>query len=100
MSSPADGRRGRIPQSHRMTYIISTDGPGDEATFHKVGDLVGGRPDGLIALYGGASANGLSITAVWESKTHADRFTAAARSRTYCSPRPIHPRRLRCPPSR
>ncbi len=59
-----------------MTYIISTDGPGDEATFHKVGDLVGDRPEGLIALYGGASANGLSITAVWESKTQADRFTA------------------------
>lgn len=59
-----------------MTYIISTNGPGDEATFRKVGDLVGDRPEGLIALYGGASGAGLSITAVWESKAHSDRFTA------------------------
>jgi hypothetical protein len=59
-----------------MTYIISTNGPGDEATFRKVGDLVGDRPEGLVALYGGASDAGLSITAVWETKAHADRFTA------------------------
>ena len=59
-----------------MTYIISTNSPGDEATFNKVGDLVGDRPDGLIALYGGAGGDGLSITAVWESKAHSDRFTA------------------------
>jgi hypothetical protein len=59
-----------------MTYIISTNGPGDEATFRKVGDLVGDRPEGLVALYGGASDAGLSITAVWESKAKADRFTA------------------------
>jgi hypothetical protein len=59
-----------------MTYIISTNGPGDEATFRKVGDLVGGRPEGLVALYSGASGAGLSITAIWESKAQADRFTA------------------------
>ena len=59
-----------------MTYIISTNGPGDEATFNKVGDLVGDRPDGLIALYAGASGAGLSITAIWETKAHSDRFAA------------------------
>lgn len=59
-----------------MTYIISTNGPGDEETFHKVGELVGDGPDGLVALYGGASDAGLSITAVWETKAQADRFTA------------------------
>ena len=59
-----------------MTYIISTNGPGDEATFRKVGDLVGDRPEGLVALYGGASGAGLSITAIWETKAQADRFTA------------------------
>jgi hypothetical protein len=59
-----------------MTYIMSTEGPGDEATFREVGDLVGDRPDGLVALYGGASGAGLSITAVWETKAQADRFTA------------------------
>ena len=58
-----------------MTYIISTNGPGDEATFNQVGDLVG-HPDGLIALYAGAAGAGLSITAIWESKAHSDRFTA------------------------
>ncbi len=58
-----------------MTYIISTNSPGDEATFSKVGDLVGDNPDGLIALYAGASGDGLSITAIWETKAHSDRFT-------------------------
>lgn len=58
-----------------MTYIISTNSPGDEATFSKVGDLVGDNPDGLIALYAGASGAGLSITAIWETKAHSDRFT-------------------------
>ena len=59
-----------------MTYIISTNGKGDEATFRKVGDLVGDRPDGLIALYAGASGDGLSITAIWETKAQSDRFAA------------------------
>ena len=59
-----------------MTYIISTNGSGDEATFNKVGDLVGDRPDGLIALYAGASSDGLSITAIWETKAQSDRFAA------------------------
>lgn len=59
-----------------MTYIISTNGPGDEATFSKVGDLVGDNPDGLVALYAGASGDGLSITAIWETKAHSDRFAA------------------------
>lgn len=59
-----------------MTYIISTNTPGDEATFRKVGELVGTETEGLIALYAGASGEGLSVTAVWESKAHSDRFTA------------------------
>jgi hypothetical protein len=59
-----------------MTYIISTNTHGDEQTFRKVGDLVDAHPDGLVALYAGAGGDGLSITAVWESKAHADRFAA------------------------
>lgn len=59
-----------------MTYIISTNGSGDEAAFNRVGDLVGDHPDGLIALYAGASGDGLSITAIWETKAHSDRFAA------------------------
>jgi hypothetical protein len=59
-----------------MTYIISTNSKGDEATFRKVGDLVGNKPEGLIALYAGASGDGLSITAIWESKAQSDRFAA------------------------
>jgi hypothetical protein len=76
MSNPADGARRQIPQSDAMTYIISTNGPGDEESFRKVGELVGDRPDGLIGLYGGASGAGLSITAIWETKAHSDRFAA------------------------
>ena len=60
-----------------MTYIISThNSAGDKETFDKVGDLIGGHPDGLIALYAGASGGGMSVTAVWETKAHSDRFTA------------------------
>lgn len=59
-----------------MTYIISTNTPGDEATFRKVGSLVGPRPAGLVALYAGASGDALSITAIWETKAHSDRFAA------------------------
>jgi hypothetical protein len=59
-----------------MTYIISTNSPGDEATFRKVGPLVDASPEGLIALYAGPGGDGLSVTAIWESKAHSDRFTA------------------------
>jgi hypothetical protein len=59
-----------------MTYIISTNNSGDEETFRKVGDIVGNGAEGLIALYAGASGDGLSITAVWETKAHSDRFAA------------------------
>jgi hypothetical protein len=59
-----------------MTYIISTSTPGTEETYRKVGDLVEHTPDGLVAMYAGQGSEGLSITAVWESKAHADRFTA------------------------
>lgn len=60
-----------------MTYIISThNSRGDKETFDKVGDLIGGHPDGLIALYAGTSGDGMSVTAVWETKAHSDRFTA------------------------
>jgi hypothetical protein len=59
-----------------MTYIISTNTSGDEDTFRKVGELVGTETDGLIALYAGAAGEELSVTAIWETKAHADRFTA------------------------
>ena len=59
-----------------MTYIISTNTPGDEATYRKVGELVDTQPEGLVALYAGAGGDGLSVTAVWESKAQADRFAA------------------------
>ena len=60
-----------------MTYIISThNSSGDKDTFDKVGDLVGDNPEGLIALYAGASGDGLSMTAIWETKAHSDRFVA------------------------
>lgn len=64
------------PHSGGMTYIISTNSPGDEATFRKVGDLVERQPDGLVALYAGTSGAGLSVTAIWRSKAQADRFAA------------------------
>lgn len=59
-----------------MTYIISTNTRGDEATFRQVSDLTGYDAEGLIALYAGGSDDSLSITAVWETKAHSDRFTA------------------------
>jgi hypothetical protein len=76
MSSSADSGRRRIAQSLGMTYIISTNSPGDEATFRKVGELVESKPDGLVALYAGASGDGLSITAIWETKAQSDRIAA------------------------
>ena len=59
-----------------MTYIISTNAPVDEDTYRKVNDLIDVRPDGLVAFYAGAGGDGVSITAVWESKAQADRFAA------------------------
>ena len=59
-----------------MTYILSTNSPGDETTYRKVSALVDDRPEGMVARYAGSSGAGLSITVVWESKAHADRFTA------------------------
>jgi hypothetical protein len=76
MSSPADAGRRRIPDSDGMTYIISTSTRSDEETYRKVNELVDVQPDGLVALYAGAGGEGLAITAVWESKAQADRFTA------------------------
>ena len=35
-----------------------------------------GRDAGFIALYAGTSGDGMSVTAVWETKAHSDRFTA------------------------
>lgn len=59
-----------------MTYLMTTKGTGDEATFRKVSEKVLPNADGLIAIYAGATDTGMAVTTVWHSKAQADRFTA------------------------
>lgn len=76
MSDLADGRSAWIPDGDGMTYVMTTTNTGDLETFRKVNERIQPHAHGLVALYAGASDSGMSITAIWESKAHADRFTA------------------------
>jgi hypothetical protein len=58
-----------------MTYLMTTNSPGDAKTFLKVTERVERHAQGLLALYAGINERGLAITSVWESKAHSDRFT-------------------------
>ena len=58
-----------------MTYLITTNSPGDAETFNKISERVERHAHGLLALYAGINDRGLAITSVWESKAHSDRFT-------------------------
>ena len=58
-----------------MTYLITTNSPGDAETFLKVSERVEQHAHGLLALYAGINDRGLAVTSVWESKAHSDRFT-------------------------
>lgn len=59
-----------------MTYLITTNTPGDAETYQKIVERVEPHAVGLIARYAGMNDQGLAITAVWESRAHSDRFTA------------------------
>ena len=48
---------------------------GDLDGYRRVSAQLPERPDGMIARYAGESDGHLSITVVWETKAHADRFT-------------------------
>lgn len=76
MSNSADGGSGRILDGDRMTYLTTTNCPGDAETYLKIVDRVEPHSVGLIARYAGTNDQGLAITAVWQSKAHSDRFTA------------------------
>jgi hypothetical protein len=78
MGDVADARLAPVPHDPSMTYVlITTSTAGTYESYEQVlAALPTTRPEGLIARYAGMSDRGLSITAVWESKEHADRFTA------------------------
>ena len=65
----------RIRHRRDMTYIMTTNSPGDAESFRKVTERVERHAHGLIALYAGINDRGLAITSVWQSKAHSDRFT-------------------------
>jgi hypothetical protein len=80
MGDLADVRPGALPHHHPMTYVlITTATDGRYEDYEQVlATLPTTRPEGLIARFAGMSDRGLSITAVWETKEHADRFGAEA----------------------
>jgi hypothetical protein len=61
-----------------MTYVlIVTNSAATYEGYEQVlAKLPTTRPVGMIARFAGMSDRGLTITAVWESKVHADRFGA------------------------
>lgn len=62
-----------------MTYVITTSTPGGTIeTYRRVNAHVGDEPiAGLVHHVAGVDATGnLAITSVFETKAHADRFTA------------------------
>jgi hypothetical protein len=70
--------RAQDPHHHDMTYVlIVTNSTADYEGYEQVlANLPTTRPEGMIARCTGMSDRGLTITAVWESKAHADRFSA------------------------
>lgn len=58
-----------------MTYLMTSNTPGDIDTFRAVCGQVDAHATGLIARYAGQNENGLAITTIWESKAACDRFT-------------------------
>jgi hypothetical protein len=76
VSNPADGATAAITDGCPMTYLLTTNGNGDQDTYLQVVARVDAHAHGLIARYAGMNERGLAITTVWESKAQADRFTA------------------------
>lgn len=58
-----------------MTYLMTSNTPGDIGTFRAICAIVDSHATGLIARYAGENEIGLAITTVWESKAACDRFT-------------------------
>ncbi len=58
-----------------MTYLMTSNTPGDIETFRAVCRKVDTHATGLIARYAGPNENGLAITTIWETKAACDRFT-------------------------
>ncbi|MEZ5409008.1 MAG: hypothetical protein R2761_13335 [Acidimicrobiales bacterium] len=58
-----------------MTYLLTSNGPGNIETFRAICRRVDAHATGLIARYAGENENGLAITTIWESKAACDRFT-------------------------
>lgn len=61
-----------------MSYAMVTQAPGVDISWHHTLEReLGDEPiDGLIATYAGTGPDGMCAISVWESKAHADRFTA------------------------
>lgn len=75
LSSSADAPDRAVDHRRPMTYLMTSNTPGDLDTFRAVCDLIDAHATGLIARYAGENENGLAITAIWESKAACDRFT-------------------------
>ena len=80
MGDLADVRTAALPHDLPMTYVlITTTTAGRYEDYEQVLTVLPTtRPEGLIARFAGMSDRGLTITAVWESKEHSDRFGAEA----------------------
>jgi hypothetical protein len=65
-----------LPDGVGMTYVLTTNFGGDVATYRMITERVEPFAEGLVARYAGTNERGLAVTTVWQSKAHADRFTA------------------------
>lgn len=61
-----------------MSYATVSQTHGVDISWHHTLEReLGDDPiDGLIATYAGTGPDGMCVISVWESKAHADRFTA------------------------
>ena len=61
-----------------MSYALVSQNHGVDISWHHALEReLGDDPaDGLTAIYAGTGPDGLCVISVWESKAHADRFTA------------------------
>jgi|SoiMethySBSTD1v2_1073268.scaffolds.fasta_scaffold434887_2 hypothetical protein len=64
------------PDGVAMTYVLTNNFAGDVETYRRIAERVEPFAEGLVARYTGQNERGLAITTVWQSKAHADRFTA------------------------